>query len=82
MMHCKSAKLSKSFHNTTIINFTIPKEEVITVRIFNSIGELVKILSEGRRYRKGEHALKWFGDDRYGNSVASGTYLCQLTTGS
>jgi len=55
------------------VHATIP----LSVRIYNSRGELVAILADGR-YSAGVYTLSWDGKDQSGTRVAGGVYFCRL----
>ena len=58
-----------------LISFDIPKSELITVRIFNLLGQDVKTLVS--KTRTGRYTFEW--DGRFiGNDVASGMYFYEL----
>lgn len=57
---------------STKITFRLNREQPITVRIYNSLGQLVTELLH-QSLTSGEHTLLWNGAD-----VSSGVYLCQL----
>ncbi|MGH7450981.1 MAG: FlgD immunoglobulin-like domain containing protein [bacterium] len=64
------------------IRFHVPVgwTQPISLRVFNMQGQLVTTLVEGI-VSPGIHTAKWDGKDGFGNTVASGVYLYQLTAG-
>lgn len=68
------------FNPTTTIRFNLPEEAQLTLKIYNSTGQLVQVLATGQM-SAGKHELVWNATDISGNQVASGMYLYRLTTG-
>ncbi len=67
------------FNTETTISYTLPAKGQVCLAICNSKGQLVKsLLNEPQA--KGEHTLAWNGKDDNGLSVASGLYLCRITS--
>jgi sugar lactone lactonase YvrE len=71
------------FNPTTTIEFSIPEgyHGAVTLRIYNTLGELVRELAAGE-FRPGNYRETWDGLDRFGNRLASGLYLYQLKAGN
>ena len=65
------------FNPVTTIEYQLPIDTQVTLRIFNIAGELVKILIEEKQ-SAGYHKIQWNGKDENGNSVAGGLYLLSL----
>jgi flagellar hook assembly protein FlgD len=60
------------FNANTNIEFRIPKNEVVTLKIFNILGEEVATLVSGQ-LTAGSYTYEWDG-----SGVASGVYLYRL----
>jgi len=77
----KRFELSQNYPNpfnpTTTIRFYLPKRQNVTVEIFNTAGQRVKILLEGEQ-AAGEQMLSWDGTDEKGRTLSSGTYFYRL----
>ncbi len=71
------------FNPSTTIRFMVNEAiyETADIRIFNSIGELICVLSVDIR-GKGTYEVHWNGKDSNGRSVASGVYLYSLSLGN
>ncbi len=73
-----SFKLSQNYPNpfnpSTTINYSIAKSGLVTLKIYDILGKLVKTLVNGYEY-KGEHKTV-FDADKYG--LASGIYFYRL----
>jgi predicted GH43/DUF377 family glycosyl hydrolase len=63
------------FNPQTIIEFEIPKEEHVIVKIFDSLGQEVATLVDGR-LGPGHHSSAWRGD-----KFSSGVYWYRMTAG-
>jgi hypothetical protein len=64
-----------SFNPQTIIEYEIPKEDRVIVKIFNSLGQEVSTLVDGR-LGPGHHSSVWRAD-----KFSSGVFWYQMTTG-
>ncbi|MCF6271240.1 MAG: T9SS type A sorting domain-containing protein [Melioribacteraceae bacterium] len=65
------------FNPATTIKYQTPKNVNVKISIYNTVGELVKILFEGN-VSAGSHSVTWNGKDRSGNSVTSGVYFYRI----
>jgi len=62
------------FNPTTTIEFTLPKEEFVVIKILDVLGrEVARLFSE--KGRRGSNVIQWNASDR-----SSGVYLIQLET--
>jgi hypothetical protein len=61
-------------HRTTFI-FSLPDDGMVTLRIFNRAGELIKTLIKDKFYGMGVHTIPWDGKNDAGQAVAPGIYL-------
>jgi len=68
------------FNPTTWIPFYMPRDGVVSMKIYGVKGELIKVLKE-QWMSEGAHSVVWNGDDRRGRPVASGLYFCVLRFG-
>jgi len=69
------------FNPTTTIEFTLPLNKTISLKIYNSLGQLVRTLIDNREYAAGPHRVQWDSTDEHGKPVASGTYIYRLEFG-
>jgi len=67
------------FNPTTLIKFELPGNSKVVVRVFNVLGELVKVLDNTFRLQ-GTHYLEWNGTNSYGDKVNSGIYIYSVET--
>jgi hypothetical protein len=65
------------FNPRTEITYYIERESNVVVNIYNSLGQIVRTLFEGRQ-SQGQHRLTWDARNDDGNSVPSGTYMYTL----
>jgi len=66
------------FNPTTTINFAVPKTGEVNVAVYNSIGQLIKVLAKGN-YVPGTYQVTWDGMNDAHNLVASGVYFYKFT---
>ena len=66
------------FNPTTTINFSVPKTGMVNVSVYNSIGQLVKVLSNDN-YVPGTYQITWNATNESGTGVASGVYFYKFT---
>jgi len=68
------------FNPETIIKFSLPKSQFISLKIYNVLGQEVKTLVN-REFQTGNHSIVWNGKDNYGNSVSAGIYFYKIDAG-
>ena len=68
------------FNPTTTIEYQIQKNDFVTIKIFNSIGQLVKTLINESK-QSGEYSVIFDGKNDAGQKVSSGVYFYQLQVG-
>ncbi|MCL5029260.1 MAG: T9SS type A sorting domain-containing protein [Bacteroidetes bacterium] len=68
------------FNPSTQINFTIPKASIVSIKIYNMLGQLVKTLIDEQK-NAGFHTIVWNGDNNFGQHVASGAYIYRVIAG-
>lgn len=69
------------FNPETKISFSLPAESHVTLKIYNTLGQLVKTLLDTRQ-SNGTYSVSWDGRDASGIPVSSGVYFYRLTTGT
>ncbi len=65
------------FNPTTTIAFEAARSGMVTLRVFDSAGKLVRTLVDGHR-PSGQNFVSWNGRSDSGNRVSSGVYFYQL----
>ena len=68
------------FNPTTKITYSIPKNEVVSLKVFDMLGQEVTSLVNNESQAAGTYSSVWNGTDKSGNSVSSGIYFYQLVT--
>ncbi len=67
------------FNPRTTISYTLPRNQQVTLRVYNLQGRLVRTLFQGRQ-NEGSHTVTWNGWNDRGARVASGLYFYRLIT--
>ena len=67
------------FISQTVIRYSLPKESEVNLSIYNSFGNLVRLLKNGVE-KPGVYKVIWNGKDNQGNKVSSGIYFYRLST--
>ncbi|UCE05622.1 MAG: T9SS type A sorting domain-containing protein [bacterium] len=68
------------FNPETTIRFQIPDDAIVTVKIYNLMGQEITTLIDGLQ-PAGNHSVMWNGCDTQGIKVPSGVYLYQFRSG-
>jgi len=68
------------FNPNTIIDYSIPKAQHVTLEIVNINGRLVRTLVDEHR-ESGIHSVEWDATGSDGSEVAAGVYLYRITAG-
>jgi len=68
------------FNLSTTIHFDVPGTMRVTLKIYNTLGQEVKTLTDDVLHA-GRKSLMWNGKDQTGGVVSSGVYLVQLRAG-
>jgi hypothetical protein len=71
------------FNAGTRIKYALPLDARVIVRIYNLLGQQVRLIADGDE-REGYRSVQWDGKDDHGVSVGSGVYFCRIqatTTG-
>ncbi|MEN3038427.1 MAG: family 10 glycosylhydrolase [Candidatus Kryptonium sp.] len=69
------------FNIETTIEFDVPFDSWISLKVYNLLGQEVKTLVEGLK-GAGKHKVVWDGKDDNGQIVTSGVYFCRLVAGT
>lgn len=68
------------FNPSTTLGFTIPEEGKVELRVYNTLGQLVKtIVNED--LEKGKHQYKWDAKNESGATLPSGVYFIVFKSG-
>ena len=69
------------FNPSTIISFSLNKEEFVSIDIYDMTGKHIVRLLNGKK-KVGTHSINWSGRDRNDALITTGQYLYQLRTSS
>ncbi|RMH95521.1 MAG: T9SS C-terminal target domain-containing protein [Calditrichaeota bacterium] len=69
------------FNPTTTIRFALPEANLVTVEIYNIMGQKVKTLISDN-LEAGYHQVVWDATNDHGNKVASGIYIYRMKAGA
>ena len=69
------------FNPSTQISFDIPNAEVVSLRIFNLLGQDVNTVFN-KSMNPGRYTVEWNGQDMLNNEVSSGVYFYELRSKS
>ncbi|MFZ4619570.1 MAG: CHRD domain-containing protein [Bacteroidota bacterium] len=69
------------FNPSTRIEFGLPVQSGVTLKVYDIIGREVATLFSGHR-NAGRFTVEWNGKDQFNSSVASGIYFYRLEAGS
>lgn len=64
-----------------VLAFTLPRDDRVTVRVYDAGGALVTTLVDGP-LGAGAHQVTWRGRDATGRTVASGIYFAEVASGA
>ncbi len=70
------------FNPTTTVNFSLPIDKKISLKVYDMVGQEIKTLINGLDLKKGSHQVIWDGTNNFGSKVASGNYVAKLSFGN
>ena len=65
------------FNSVTTIQFELPRRSLVTISVYNILGQPVKVLA-GAWHSAGAHMVTWDGADQNGLSLPSGIYFYRI----
>jgi hypothetical protein len=68
------------FNPATTIEYSVKQPSRVELRIYDSSGQLIKVLVDEFKPR-GEYSIAWDGKDSLGKTVSSGVYFYKIETG-
>ncbi len=74
------ASYPNPFSHAAKIRYGLDRAGPVSIGVYDLKGRLVATLFSGEK-TAGSHSLDWFGLDDRGKPVASGVYLCRMTSG-
>jgi len=69
------------FNPSTNIGFTIPEDGKVELKVYNTLGQLVKTIVN-ENMEKGEHKVKWDAKNESGITLPSGIYFIVFKSGN
>lgn len=69
------------FNPTTTIKFALPTNGLVTIKIYNALGQEVATLINNEERTAGYHTAIWNGRNSSGLSVSSGLYIYRMVSG-
>lgn len=63
------------FNNSTTIRFGLPKMSYVTIKVYNILGQMVKLLADNQRFDAGVQRVSFTG-----NNLSSGVYFYTIQT--
>jgi hypothetical protein len=63
------------------IRYGLPKEQPVTLTVYNVLGQKVATLMENRPMEPGFHTIQWRGETGSGAPLASGVYFVRMRAG-
>lgn len=77
---CLKQNYPNPFNPSTTINYELTKPGHVSLKIYNSLGQVVRELENGFR-SAGVNSIVWDGKNSSGHSLSSGMYYCTLKSG-
>ncbi len=68
------------FNPTTQINYSLPKQSLVQLKVYDILGREVATLFNGEQ-QAGRYTLEWNGNNNFGSKVASGIYIYRIVAG-
>jgi hypothetical protein len=75
-----SQNFPNPFNPSTSVQFSIPVEGFVNIKVYDMLGQEVADLYSGNA-QAGTYTLNWNGKDNSGNAVSSGSYIYKMTAG-
>ncbi len=70
------------FNPTTTIEYSLPLNKKVTLRIYDMMGRVVRTLVDDQVQSAGRHKVQWDGRNQHSMRVASGVYIYALEFGN
>jgi hypothetical protein len=70
------------FNPTTRIQYQLAEDSQVSLTIYDIAGKLITTLINEALQPAGYYDIQWNGEDRSGNQVSTGVYLCRLNAGT
>ncbi|MBI4727277.1 T9SS type A sorting domain-containing protein [candidate division TA06 bacterium] len=69
------------FTRGTVIRYQVKDKAMVSLKVYNNNGQLVRALIDRKFREPGEYAVRWNGRNDFGHEVSAGVYYCQLNIG-
>ncbi|MCF6270090.1 MAG: T9SS type A sorting domain-containing protein [Melioribacteraceae bacterium] len=69
------------FNPSTVIEYSLPEGEFVSLRVYNMLGQEVATLVN-KEVEAGVHNVTWNGVDNSGSKVSTGTYIYRVVAGN
>lgn len=69
------------FNPTTVIKFSIPNSQFVTLKVYDMLGREIRTLLNAEK-TAGTYSIDWNAEDNLGLKVASGMYIYRITAGN
>jgi hypothetical protein len=69
------------FNPSTVVSYSVSKAGLVTLEIYNSLGQKVNTLVN-KRVEAGNYTVTWNGTDDKGNPLGSGLYFYKMKSGN
>jgi hypothetical protein len=66
------------FSGSTVIPYALPAPAMVSLRVYDVSGRLVRALEENASRGSGRHVASWNGRDGQGGALPAGVYFCRL----
>ena len=70
------------FNPSTTIRYGLPKAGLVSLTVYNLLGEEIAVLIDTEYKDEGYHSVIWDGKDESGEAMASGVYIYQMRIGA
>ncbi len=77
LVNALHANYPNPFNPTTTISYSLAKSGDVTLRVYNTKGQLVRILDQGNK-KAGNYSVAWDGKNSSGKTVSSGLYFFRM----
>ncbi len=68
------------FNSSSNIRYILQRNDFVSIKIYNQVGQQVKIILDNKHETKGIHSVSWDGKDEFGVNSPSGIYFCRIKT--
>jgi hypothetical protein len=66
------------FNPTTTIKYSIVSKSIVSLSVYNMLGQRIKTIEDGVVHENGFYSAAWNGEDEKGRKLCSGIYFYRL----